>query len=82
MSSSHRKEAPTSELLPCPQCGKTQMVCVVETVRLENGVTVEKLRHYKCGACGSRFYDDQAIHRIQAARKSRSTSATTPLTGP
>jgi len=77
MSSSRPREAPTSELLPCPQCGKTQMACVVETLRLENGLTVEKLRHYRCRSCGSRFYDDEAIHRIQAARKPQSTSAAT-----
>jgi transposase-like protein len=47
------------------------MACVVETLHLENGLTVESLRHYRCRHCGSRFYDDEAIHRIQAARKSK-----------
>ncbi len=74
MSSFRRKEAPTSELLPCPQCGKTQMACVVETLPLEDGLTVENLRHYRCRNCGSRFYDDEAIHQIQAARKSKTRS--------
>ena len=53
------------------------MACVVEALRLENGVTVENLRFHRCRSCGSRFYDDDAVHRIQAARKSQSTSAAT-----
>jgi predicted RNA-binding Zn-ribbon protein involved in translation (DUF1610 family) len=70
MSSSHLKKAPTSEVLPCPECGKTQMIRVVETCRLADGLTVKKLAHYKCRSCGSRFFDDNAMHGIQAARAS------------
>jgi DNA-directed RNA polymerase subunit M/transcription elongation factor TFIIS len=68
MSSSHRKKAPTSETLPCPECGKTQMIHVVETCRLADGLSVRKLEHYKCRSCGSRFFDDDAMHGIQCAR--------------
>ncbi len=70
MSSSHQKKAPTSEALPCPECGKMQMTHVVETCKLEDGLTVRKLAHYKCGSCKSRFFDDDAMHRIQSARAS------------
>jgi predicted RNA-binding Zn-ribbon protein involved in translation (DUF1610 family) len=75
MSSSHRKKAPTSEALPCPECGKTQMIRVVETCRLTDGLTVKKLGHYKCRSCGSRFFDNDAMHEIQAARASHSSLA-------
>lgn len=53
------------------------MACVEETVRLENGLTVENLCYYRCRSCGSRFYDDEAIHRIQAARRAKNQSAAT-----
>jgi len=75
MSSSHRKKAPTSEALPCPECGKTQMIHIVETCRLADGLTVKKLGYYKCRSCGSRFFDDDAMHGIQAARASRRSLA-------
>jgi len=75
MSSSHRKKAPTSEALPCPECGKTQMIRVVETFRLADGLTVKILGHYKCSSCGSRFFDDDAMHSIQAARASQRSLA-------
>ena len=74
MSLSHPKEAPTSEPLPCPECGKVEMVRVVEDVRLEDGLTVKKLAHYKCRSCGSRFFDDDAMHAIRAARASHGSS--------
>jgi len=51
------------------------MVRVVETCRLEEGLTVKKLAHYKCRSCGSRFFDDDAMHRIQAARASHGSLA-------
>jgi transposase-like protein len=51
------------------------MVRVVETVRLVDGLTVKKLAHYKCQSCGSRFFDDDAMHAIQAARTPRRSSA-------
>ena len=77
MSSSRQNTAPTSETLPCPECGKAAMVRVVETVRLADGLTVKKLAHYKCRSCGSRFFDDEAMHAIQAARTERRSSART-----
>ena len=75
MSSSHQKKAQTSEALPCPECGKTQMIRVVETCRLADGLTVKKLGHYKCRSCGSRFFDNDAMHEIQAARASHRSLA-------
>lgn len=75
MSSSHQKKAPTSEAFPCPECGKMRMFHVVETCRLEDGLTVRNLVHYKCRACGSRFFDDDAMHRIRTARVSHASLA-------
>jgi DNA-directed RNA polymerase subunit M/transcription elongation factor TFIIS len=75
MSSSHQRKALTSERLPCPECGRLQMVHVVETARLADGSAVKRLTHYKCRACGSRFFDDDAMHVIQAARARRRPSA-------
>ena len=77
MSSSHRKKAPMSEPFPCPDCGQTQMVRVVEACRLADGLTVKKLAHFKCASCGSRFFDDEAMHSIQAARAPHGSSAET-----
>lgn len=71
MSSSHPREAPISEPLPCPDCGKIQMTRTVETCRLEDGLTIKRLRHYKCQSCGARFFDDEAMHRIQFQRASQ-----------
>ena len=71
MSSSHLKEARTSELLPCPECGKIQMTHIVETCQLGDGLTVKRLSHYKCRSCGARFFDDEAMHRIQSVRLSQ-----------
>jgi len=68
MSSSRPKEAPISEPFPCAECGKTEVVSVVETCHLADGVTAKRLRHYKCGSCGARFFDDAAMHRIQQER--------------
>jgi transposase-like protein len=51
------------------------MVRVVETVRLADGLTIRKLAHYKCRSCGSRFFDDEAMHTIQAARVAQHPSA-------
>jgi transposase-like protein len=53
------------------------MVRVVETVGLKDGLTVKELAHYKCRSCGSRFFDDDAMHAIQAARAPRRASART-----
>jgi predicted RNA-binding Zn-ribbon protein involved in translation (DUF1610 family) len=70
MSSSHLRKAPTSEAFPCPECGKIQMIRVVETCQLGDGLTVKRLAHYKCRSCGSRFFDDGAMHSIAAVRAS------------
>ena len=75
MSSFHPKEAQISEPLPCPECGEVQMAPTVESCRLGDGLTVKKLRHYKCKSCGARFFDDDAMHQIQAAREERAVSA-------
>jgi len=45
-----------------------QMSRVVETCHLEGGLTVPRLGHLKCAACGARFFDDEAMHAIQGAR--------------
>jgi DNA-directed RNA polymerase subunit RPC12/RpoP len=74
MSSRHPTEAPISEPLPCLDCGKTELVTVVETCRLADGLTVKKLRHYKCRSCGARLFDDAAMHRIQQERSGLSAS--------
>ena len=39
-----------------------------KTCHLADGVTIKRLRHYKCRACGARLFDDAAIHRIQQER--------------
>jgi hypothetical protein len=68
MSSSHRREAPISEPFPCVECGQTEVVAVVEDCRLADGLTIKKLRYYKCRACGARLFDDAAMHCIQQQR--------------
>jgi len=75
MSSSHRKKALTSEALPCPECGKIQMIRVVETCKLADGLVVKKLTHYKCSSCDTRFFNDDAMHHIQTARASHGSLA-------
>jgi hypothetical protein len=51
-----------------------QMVGVVEDYPLDDGVVVRRLHHFKCGDCGARFLDDEAMHRIQLERKKRSVT--------
>ncbi len=75
MSSSHPKETPISEPLPCPECGKTKVVSVVETCRLADELTVKKLRHFRCQSCDARFFDNAAMHRIQQERSGHSVKA-------
>ena len=77
MSSSHQEKAPMSEAFPCAECGEPQMVRVVETCRLADGLQVKNLAHYKCRSCGSRFFDDAAMHGIAALRASHRSSART-----
>ena len=76
MSSYPRKEAPISEPLPCPECGELCMETHVETCRLGDGLAVKKLRHLKCSACGARFFDDNAMHRIQSVRNAQTATPT------
>jgi len=71
MSSSQPNKAPMSEPFPCPECGEVQMTRTVENCRLEDGLVVRRLRHFKCRSCGARFFDDDAMHHIQAARTSK-----------
>ncbi len=64
-----------SEPFPCPERGKVEVVSVVETCRLADGLTVKRLRHYKCRSCGARLFEDAAIHRIQEERADRHVAA-------
>jgi hypothetical protein len=73
MSLSHRKRAPISEPLPCPECGKMEMVRVTENYRSPDGVEVGRLAHYRCAACRARFFDEEAIRAIQSARACQAT---------
>ena len=68
MSSSPQSEARMSEPLPCPECGAMQMAYTVESCQTEDGLKLRRLGHFKCGACGARFFDDAAMHRIQRER--------------
>jgi len=54
------------------------MVSVVETCRLADGFTVKRLRHYRCRSCGARFFDDDAMHRIQQERSASPPVARQP----
>ena len=45
-----------------------RLVRTVETCRLDDGLTVKRLRHFKCRACGARFFDDHAMHQIRVER--------------
>lgn len=69
MSSSRPREAPMSETLPCPECGIEAMKLVVETCRLKDGLSVPRLRHFRCQACGARFFTDEAMDAIQSRRE-------------
>ena len=51
------------------------MARTVATCRLGDGFAVKRLSHYKCGACGARFFDDDAMHRIQTERAARAAGA-------
>ena len=79
MSSSRQKEALISEPFPCSECGRVEMVSVTEACHLAGGVTVKKLRHYKCRACGARLFDDDAMHRIGQERAEHPLAATSQL---
>ena len=68
MSSSPQRKARMPEPLPCPECGAMRMAHTVENCKIRDGLTVRRLRHFKCGACGTRFFDDESMHRIQSER--------------
>ena len=48
-----------------------QMAYTVENCQTEDGLTIRRLRHLKCRTCGARFFDDEAMHRIQKERATR-----------
>jgi len=52
-----------------------EMVSVVETCRLADGLTVKRLRHYRCRSCGARCFDDAAMQRIEQKRAESPLSA-------
>jgi len=58
----------------CAADGPQRMVRTVEDCRLDDGLCVRRLRHFKCQACGARFFDDDAMHRIQSERAAFSES--------
>lgn len=60
-----------SEAFSCPLCGAVAMARVVEGCTLSDGFVVKKLGHLKCGRCGERFFDDEAMRRIQEERGKR-----------
>ena len=68
MSSSRQNAAPMSEPIQCPECGAECMTRTTEDCRLDDGLTVKQLPHFKCSSCGARFFDNDAMHRIQEAR--------------
>ncbi len=47
-----------------------QMAYTLEDCRTEDGLTIRRLGHLKFSACGTRFFDDDAVHRIQKERAS------------
>ena len=71
MSSSPANRVPISEPYPCPECGAERIARVVENCRLDDGMIAKRLPHFKCRSCGARFFDDDAIHRIQSQRAAR-----------
>lgn len=62
--------------LPCPECRRLDMVRVVETFPLEDGLMVKRPRRYRCRSCGARFFDDEAMSAIAAARAAAARSRT------
>lgn len=68
MSSSHQRKAPTVKTLLCPLCGTVAMSRITETCTLNDGLVMKLLMHWKCGECEERFFDDDAMRRIQEER--------------
>ena len=56
--------------LPCPMCGRTAVVDVVEDYALSGGRIVKRLRHTRCRSCGERFFDVAAMAAIETAKRS------------
>jgi hypothetical protein len=50
------------------------LTLALEDCRLDDGLCVRRLRHFKCQACGARSFDDDAVHRIQPERAAFSES--------
>jgi hypothetical protein len=44
------------------------MRLVVEPCRLGDGLQMPRLRHFRCKACGARFFTDEAMDAIQSRR--------------
>jgi len=57
-----------AEPFPCHECGKVEMVLVTETIKVEGGIVVKNLPHYKCKSCNARLFDTQGVHAIQKIR--------------
>jgi hypothetical protein len=72
---SHPKEVPISEPFPCPECRKIEMVTIVEKCQLADGLIIKRLSYYKCRSCGTRLFDDAAMHRIQEYRAEHHTAS-------
>ena len=52
------------------------MAYTVENCKTEDGLTLRRIRHLKCSACGARFFDDEAMHHIQRERAKHSGTHT------
>ena len=70
-----QKEARITENFPCPECGEMQLHYVTEDIILRDGKKILNLRHLKCAACNSRFFDDEAIRKINRERRKTESSA-------
>ena len=75
MSSSHQKKAQIYKTLPCPECGESELHYVTEDVQLNDGAIIPELHYLKCRSCKSKFFDDDAIHKIQSIRKKTTVSS-------
>jgi transcriptional regulator NrdR family protein len=56
------------EPLPCADCGAEAVRLVIESCRLADGVQMPRLQHYRCHACGTRFFTDEAMDEIRSFR--------------
>ena len=48
-----------------------ELAQTVGNCRIDDCLSVKRLRHFKCRACGARLYDDDAMHRSQRERAKR-----------